>query len=74
MVLLNFLLLLELFMAKFHPGDFQEFGGWFCTFMENGLFWNSRLLKRGMEELIWIFFFTVLDSMQALSALFSHGR
>lgn len=52
MVLLNFLLLFKLFMAKFHPGDFKKFGGWFCTFMENNLSWNLLLLKIGVGKLI----------------------
>lgn len=44
MVLLNFLLLFKLFMAKFHPGDFKKFGGWFCTFMENNLSWLEQFI------------------------------
>lgn len=73
MVSLNFLLLFKLFMAKFYSDAFKKFGGWFCTFMENDLTCDSRLLKREVGELICVFFFTVLDLVQTVHS-FPHER
>lgn len=76
MVLLNFLLLFKLFIAKFHPGDFKKFGGWFSTFMENNLSWNCQLLKKGVGgiNLDFLFYYLGLGATTQCVVFHIEGR